>query len=155
MFPSGRPKWNSVEVGPRRDIVDIISNSLKRYGIKFGIYYSLSEGCNKLFLTDIENENSTMYTDTIVFADIKFLVTKYKPALLWPEGYLDLSCKKSPNCSYWKAPELLSWLYNDSPVKEQIVVNDRWCRETHGRHGDFYKFNLSKFNLIILILNFV
>jgi alpha-L-fucosidase len=28
--------------------------------------------------------------------------------------------------NYWKSKEFLAWLYNSSPVKDTIVVNDRW-----------------------------
>ena len=27
---------------------------------------------------------------------------------------------------FWNSTEFLAWLYNDSPVKDAIVVNDRW-----------------------------
>lgn len=33
---------------------------------------------------------------------------------------------------------LLFRLYNDSPVKNEIVVNDRWGKGIPCHHGDFY-----------------
>jgi alpha-L-fucosidase len=38
----------------------------------------------------------------------------------------------------WKSEEFLSWLYNESPVKESVVVNDRWGKETRSKHGGYY-----------------
>ncbi len=37
-----------------------------------------------------------------------------------------------------KVNEFLAWLYNESPVKENIVVNDRWGSETRSKHGGIY-----------------
>ncbi len=44
---------------------------------------------------------------------------------------------KAPG-SYWKAKEILAWLYNESPTRDTIVVNDRWGTETRDHHGDFF-----------------
>ena len=38
----------------------------------------------------------------------------------------------------WKSPELLAWLYNESPVKDDVIVNDRWGKETRHKHGGYY-----------------
>ncbi|ELT88295.1 hypothetical protein CAPTEDRAFT_91196, partial [Capitella teleta] len=40
--------------------------------------------------------------------------------------------------TYWKSKEFLAWLYNDSPVKDTIVVNDRWGIGDTCNHGDIY-----------------
>jgi hypothetical protein len=48
------------------------------------------------------------------------LVTAYKPTLIFADGAFE---HKS---SFWKSKEFLAWLYNDSPVKDYVVVNDRF-----------------------------
>lgn len=149
LFPSSRLNWNSVDIGPKKDIVNVLSKYVRDSGMKFGIYYSLLEWFNGFYLDDIKaQENTTVYTDTIVWPDVKFLVNSYKPSVLWFDGDEDVICGCFPSCKYWKTPELLAWLYNDSPVKDEIVVNDRWGKGTRGHHGDFYnyadRFNPSK-----------
>jgi alpha-L-fucosidase len=37
--------------------------------------------------------------------------------------------------SVWHSTEFLAWLYNESSVKDFIVPNDRWGKETRGRLG--------------------
>jgi alpha-L-fucosidase len=63
---------------------------------------------------------------------IKDLVTRYQPDILWTDGEWDYPSE------VWKAPEILAWLYNDSPVKDQVVINDRWGKETRGVHGGIW-----------------
>jgi alpha-L-fucosidase len=63
---------------------------------------------------------------------MKDLVTRYTPDILWTDGEWD-----QPS-SAWKSEEFLAWLYNESPVKQNIVVNDRWGSETRSRHGGIY-----------------
>jgi alpha-L-fucosidase len=46
------------------------------------------------------------------------LVNEYRPDLIWSDG-------DAGPVDYWNSTGFLSWLYNDSPVKDKIVVNDR------------------------------
>lgn len=45
--------WNSVDVGPKRDLVADLSSAIRnRTSIKFGLYHSLFEWFNPLYLSD-------------------------------------------------------------------------------------------------------
>ena len=63
---------------------------------------------------------------------MKDLVNRYKPDILWTDGEWEHPSE------VWKSTEFLAWLYNDSPVKNDIVVNDRWGKETRSKHGGIY-----------------
>lgn len=63
---------------------------------------------------------------------MKEVVELYKPEILWSDG--DWEARDN----YWKSQEFLAWLYNDSPVKDTVVVNDRWGIDIPCHHGDFY-----------------
>lgn len=122
----GRP-WNAVEVGPKRDVLGDLTEAVRRKGLKMGFYYSLYEWYNPLWLSD-----KPRYIEQHMFPQFKDLVTRYKPALIFSDGEWDLPS------SEWRSPELLAWLFNESPVKDEVVVNDRWGKETRHKHGGYW-----------------
>ena len=66
--------------------------------------------------------------------ELKDLVYKYKPDYIWSDGDWDT------DSSYFKSKEFLAWLYTDSPVADNVVVNDRWGTDSSCRHGDVNMF---------------
>jgi alpha-L-fucosidase len=38
----------------------------------------------------------------------------------------------------WRSPELLAWLFNESKVKDEVVINDRWGKDSRHRHGGYW-----------------
>ena len=48
------------------------------------------------------------------------LVETYKPDILWSDGGWE-----DPD-TYWNSTQFLAWLYNQSPVKDTVMTNDRW-----------------------------
>jgi alpha-L-fucosidase len=122
----GRP-WNSVEIGPKRDIMKELSEAVRAKGLKFGFYYSFYEWFNPLWLKD-----RTAFVETHMIPQFKDVCTRYKPALLFLDGEWDMADKA------WHSEELAAWLYNESPSRDEIVVNDRWGKGTRHKHGDYY-----------------
>jgi alpha-L-fucosidase len=128
LWPSAQSwNWNSVDVGPHRDLCGDLSAAVKKAGLHMGFYYSLYEWYNPLY-----QNNLTAYVDEHMIPQMKDLVTRYSPDILWTDGEWEKTSKD------WKSEEFLAWLYNDSPVKDKVVVNDRWGSETRSRHGGFY-----------------
>jgi len=119
--------WNAMDVGPHRDLAGDLSDAVKKEGLHMGFYYSLYEWYNPLYLNNLEK-----YVDEHMIPQLKDLVNRYSPELIYSDGEWD---HPSEN---WKSTEFLSWLYNESPAKQTIVVNDRWGKETRSRHGGYY-----------------
>jgi alpha-L-fucosidase len=119
--------WNSVDVGPHRDIAGELTNAVRKHGLRMGFYYSLYEWFNPLYRSNLQQ-----YIDTHMWPQLKDLVNRYEPDVIWPDGEWD------HESSVWKSEEFLAWLYNESPVRESVVVNDRWGKETRSLHGGFY-----------------
>ncbi|XP_036206075.1 tissue alpha-L-fucosidase isoform X3 [Myotis myotis] len=101
--------------------------------IRYGLYHSLFEWFHPLYLLDKKNGFKTQY---FVFGktmpELYELVNRYKPDLIWSDGDWE-----SPD-SYWNSTDFLSWLYSDSPVKDEVVVNDRWGFNCSCHHGGYY-----------------
>jgi len=125
--------WNSMDVGPHRDLVGELRDSIrKNTNIKFGLYHSLFEWFNPLFNEDKANGfNTTSYVTTKTMPELYDLVTKYEPDVLWSDGDV------AP-VEYWNSTGFLAWLYNESPVKDVVVTNDRWGTGTACKHGGYY-----------------
>lgn len=128
LWPSAQSwNWNSVDVGPHRDLCGDLTASVKSAGLHMGFYYSLYEWYNPLYKTNLEK-----YVDDHMIPQLKDLVTRYTPDIVWTDGEWDRTSRE------WKSEEFLAWLYNDSPVRENVIVNDRWGSETRSKHGGFY-----------------
>lgn len=128
LWPSAESwNWNSVDIGPHRDICGELTEAVKAAGLHMGFYYSLYEWYNPVFLNDVDR-----YVDGRMLPQLKDLVCRYEPDMVWTDGEWEHPSET------WRSTEFLAWLYNESPVRDRVVVNDRWGKETRGRHGGFY-----------------
>lgn len=60
MWPSNTSwSWNSVDVGPHRDIVGELEVSTKKRNLTFGLYFSQYEWYNPIYLQDAKNHYKT------------------------------------------------------------------------------------------------
>lgn len=119
--------WNAAELGPKRDVLGDLFTALRKTSVKPGMYYSLYEWYNPLWLADKDK-----YIKEHMWPQMQELIATYKPFVFWTDGEWDLPSAK------WKAPEFLSWVFNETAVKNDIVVNDRWGSDTRFHHGGIY-----------------
>ncbi|OQR71929.1 putative alpha-L-fucosidase-like [Tropilaelaps mercedesae] len=137
LWPSATSfNWNSRDVGPGKDLVGELANAVRATGdLHFGLYHSLFEWFNPLYIEDKKNLFFTQkFVEGKVGPELYDLVNTYKPDVIWSDG----DWETFPE--YWNATNFLAWLYNDSPVKDTVLVNDRWGVGTQGKHGDFYNY---------------
>uniref|UniRef100_A0A0N4ZQ65 Putative alpha-L-fucosidase n=1 Tax=Parastrongyloides trichosuri TaxID=131310 RepID=A0A0N4ZQ65_PARTI len=126
--------WNSVDIGPKKDIVKELKYAIEKENITFGLYFSLMDWFHPLFLKDIK-DNTTFFRDQISYPQLIEIVNEYHPKIIWSDG------EWSKDDVYWRSKEFLTYLYNDSPVKDDVVVNDRWGTGDIGHHGGFMTYS--------------
>jgi alpha-L-fucosidase len=122
----GRP-WNAVDIGPRRDVLGDLAKAGRKRGLHMGIYYSLYEWYNPWWLSD-----KPRYVREHLFPQFQDVVKHVEPEIVFSDGEWELTSEE------WHSPELLAWLLNESPVRDQVVIDDRWGKETKHKHGGYY-----------------
>lgn len=119
--------WNAMDIGPKRDLLGDFFKAIRKTSVHAGLYYSLYEWYNPLWRTD-----KNLYVKIHMLPQMTDVINSYKPEILWTDGDWEASD------TTWHSREFLSWLFNESKVKEQIVVNDRWGKNMRFHHGGIY-----------------
>jgi alpha-L-fucosidase len=119
--------WSSLSAGPKRDLLGELKRAVDKTPVKFGMYYSLYEWYNPLY----QKDDKTEYVLTHMLPQMKQLIEDYKPWVFWTDGQWE-----QPS-STWKSREFVSWLFNQSPVKDQVAINGRWGSDIDKLKGPF------------------
>lgn len=53
--------------------------------------------------------------------EMKEMVERFQPHVIWADG------NWVAETEYFGSLDFLAWLYNESPSKDVVVVNDRYC----------------------------
>jgi alpha-L-fucosidase len=137
--------WNSMDVGPKRDLVGELTAAVRNRGLRMGLYYSLIEWettrtrrtPSGRFIPQEAMDRYGIpldrYVDEHVIPQLKELVTSYQPAVIFADGG-----EWDEDEDFWHTKEFLAWLYNNAPNRTEVVVNDRWAKGMPGHHGDYY-----------------
>lgn len=80
--------WNAIDVGPHRDLVADLATSVRNLTtMKFGLYHSLYEWYNPLYMNDVKNN---LTTDEFVrfktYPEMMDIVNTYHPEVIWSDG---------------------------------------------------------------------
>ena len=122
-----RTGWNAVDTGPRRDLVGDLMTAVRGRGLRMGLYFSFMEWTHPLYPDHLDR-----YVEEYLLPQAKELVTRYRPDILWGDGEWDHGAEA------WRTPELLAWLFNEGPNRDDVAVNDRWGGGTRYHHGGYY-----------------
>ena len=119
--------WNAGETGPHRDLLGDLFKALRKTTVHAGLYYSLYEWYNPLWLKDRKR-----YVTEHEWPQMKDVINTYKPDVFWTDGEWDESAE------FWKSKEFLQWMYNESPVKDKVVTYDRWGNGVRFKHAGVF-----------------
>jgi alpha-L-fucosidase len=131
--------WNAVDVGPKKDLIAPLGSAVRDQGMKFGLYISMMEWDHGDKLPGNKYpKNSDAYVEKHLMPQMKDLIRKYQPSIIWPDG------EWGQPSSYWRSEEFLAWYAKTAVNKEEVVWNDRWGKECRGKHGGFYTTEYGK-----------
>jgi alpha-L-fucosidase len=119
--------WNSVDLPPHRDLYGDLAKAVLERGLRMGAYYSLYEWFHPLYEADPRR-----FAAEHMVPQLRELVEAYHPALIFTDGEWD------HEDDVWGSREFLAWLFNGSPVAEEVVVNDRWGSNCRSEHGGYF-----------------
>jgi len=122
LWPSKHTDYNSLRLGPKRDIMGELTRAVRKRGLRMGAYYSgLLDWTRSTEPIFDETGLRNLYPMTYGYADYAYsqameLIETYQPSLLWNDiGW--------PRKSEGDLASLFSYYYNKV---EEGVVNDRW-----------------------------
>ena len=119
--------WTAVSAGPKRDLLGDLFKAVRKTPVHAGMYYSLYEWYNPLWKQDKKR-----FAAEHTWPQMKDLIQTYQPDVFWTDGDWEATD------DVWKSKEFLAWMYNESPVKDKIVVNDRWGDGIRFKHAGIY-----------------
>jgi len=114
--------------------VQDVTTAVRNRGLKMGYYYSLFEWFNTLYLEDPQT-----YISQIMYPQLYDLINTYQPDVLYADG------EWMHDSDFWHTKDFLVWLFNKSPVRNNIAINDRWGSECRGKDGGFFVCEYSAF----------
>lgn len=148
LWPTRSPykqNWNSMATGPKRDLVGDLAAAVRKQGLRMGLYYSIIEwesSPTKRQPSGYWLDQALIgkygiprdeYTGRHLLPQLRELVLDYQPALIFADGG-----EWDEPAEYFQTREFLAWLYNNAPNRDEVLVNDRWCKDMPGHHGDYY-----------------
>lgn len=148
LWPSKSPykkNWNSLDIGPGRDLLGELTTAVRDKGLKMGLYYSIIEWESNWThrdpsgyyvdkaLVDKYRIPEDEYVEKHLLPQLRELVETYQPALIFSDGG-----EWDGGEDYWQTKQFLAWLYNEAPNRDEVVVNDRWAKDMPGKHGDYF-----------------
>jgi alpha-L-fucosidase len=111
---------SSVQLGPKRDVTAELAGAVRRRGHVFGCYYSLLDWAHP------EYPDPERYVEAYMLPQIRELVDRFEPALLWGDGHWG-----HPG-GHWRSDAVLAEAREVSAERGvDLVVNDRWFASQH------------------------
>ena len=126
------PGWNSVDVGPKRDVLGDFCTAIREAGLRAGFYYSLGEFNHPLYREAKKSGDPKPFVQRHMQPQLREAVRRYSPSVIYFDGEWEFPLDS------FGMQDFLAWLYNDSSCKDDVVVNDRFGKGSRGKHGGVY-----------------
>lgn len=150
LWPSSFTRRNSLEMGPKKDLIGPLAESCKKEGLKFGFYFSVNEWDYPILGEDNTLQSfhwgkifpkpimESVATGKIAVRDFMMdyslpqaaeFIDRYDPDLIWYDGQWGVEPEQL------KTYDISAYLYNKAEGRKDVAVNDRYGKGP--RRGDF------------------
>ncbi len=117
-----------------RDVLMELKNACDKAGLKFGLYYSIvdwnhsSQNMGGTLSTTMTSMDARAKYITDMKAQLKELVDRYQPAVMWFDGDWSYSNKKPTLENWWTKSDGVDLYRYMKSLSPNILVNERVCR---------------------------
>ncbi len=121
------PGWNSMDVGPKRDVPGEFSAAMREAGLRAGFYHSIGEFNHPLYqAARVKGGDLKPFVREHFQPQLREVVKRYRPSFICFDGEWEF-----PMDSF-EMQDFLAWLYNNSPCKDGdwLRVNGEAIRGT-------------------------
>ena len=134
LWPSPfNPGWNSLDTGPKRDVLGDFCAAMRKAGLRAGFYYSIGEFNHPLYQAARKPGGDLKpFVREHLQPQLREAVRRYRPSIIYFDGEWEFPLDAFDMRGF------LTWLYAESPCKDEVVVNDRFGRGSRGKHGGIY-----------------
>jgi alpha-L-fucosidase len=128
LWPSAFTKYNIQNTPFKRDVVGLLSEACKKYGVKFCVYYSILDWYQPDYpLHDDGDKTPDSKADMARFIlymknQLKELINNYHPYMLWFDGNWEAAWKQEMGV------DIYSFIKKLDP---NIIINNRLGKGTH------------------------
>jgi alpha-L-fucosidase len=125
--------WNSLDTGPKRDVLGEFCAAMREEGLRAGFYYSIGEFNHPLYQAARKaGGDMKAFVREHLQPQLREAVKRYRPSFLYFDGEWEFPLDA------FEMRGFLAWLYAESECKDEVAVNDRFGRGSRGKHGGVY-----------------
>lgn len=151
-FRTRTSRRNSLDMGPRRDLIHDVVSTARSSNLKVGIYYGLQDTFSPAYAGEPPRNPYTGavipyagyrpvndYVQDVLHPQLNEIIDQYDPDLLWGDA------QYAKPRSYWRMPEIIARFYNHAKnrTKPKEVVAD--TRTVLGIGDDFTRVDVPGF----------
>jgi alpha-L-fucosidase len=152
-------KRNTVQMGPKKDILTPLMQAAKKRDIKVVMYFCYEEYATAIIADDgkpwyrrwdwgtykgifpLTEESRRRVSGNIPVRNyyeqymkplVKEMIDRFDPDGLWQDG------EWATPVDTLQSRELMAYFYNKAEGRKEVTVNDRYARGTRNHHGDYF-----------------
>lgn len=127
------PGWNSMDAGPKRDVLGEFCSAMRVAGLRAGFYYSLGEFNHPMYMAARKPGGDLgPFVREHMQPQLREAVKRYRPSFIYFDGEWEFPLDA------FAMREFLAWLFNESPCRDDVVVNDRFGKGSREKYGGVF-----------------